>query len=102
MARRKFKKQRSHKWKPHVSLPLAACAANDAVYLYGVVKNGVTEVEAANLAYIYTGWNGSSVDFGRVMNTYGKYAFAGVLSWGATKIGLNKRLYKITGGYVGL
>jgi len=103
MARRGRRSKRSAgKKRPHIPMALMAPLAADAVYFYRVAKDGLSATEMTNLTYMYSGWNGSSLDMGRLIQTYGKYVVGGVVSMGATKLGINRRIYKLTRGYVGI
>ncbi len=104
MARRRFKKGRrsAASRRPHIPMALALPLLADGFYLYGIAKNGVTDTEMVNLTYQYTGWNGTTMDSGQLIKTYGKYMVGGLVSMAATKLGVNRKIYKLTRGYVGI
>lgn len=105
MAKRRYGKKgkRSAMSKrPHIPMALAAPLIADGLMVLNVAKDGISGVEQGNLTYYFTGWTGSNMDMSRVVQTYGKYAVGGLVSMAATKFGVNRKIYKLTRGYVGI
>jgi hypothetical protein len=97
------KQRKKHsKKRPHIPMAVVMPALLDGQMVYNAAKDGLTQTEINNLNYYFTGWNGTNVDMGRLVNTYGKYGAGMLISYGATKLGINKRIYKLTKGYVGI
>jgi hypothetical protein len=86
--------------RPHIPISLAIPAVIDGAFLYNVAKDGVSTSEMGNLAFMYTGWNGNSLDFSRLAQTYGKYVGGAVVHYAAQKTGVNRKISKFTRGYV--
>lgn len=104
MAKRRYgKKHRSAMARrPHVPIGMAACAVVDGAMIYEGAKAGFSPASMNNLQYYFTGTGDgvSGVDVHRLIQTYGKYAAAGIIHIGANKLGVNRYISKFTRGYV--
>jgi hypothetical protein len=100
LGRRATKRARA----PHIPLPLLACAVTDARFVYDAARGGFTPAEVNNIQFRFSGTGDGvkGVDYTQLGNTYGKYGAAIGIHILATKLGVNKYLYKMTRGYVGL